>query len=208
MPRKPSKRANSAGSGADNVVLTKVAAQALRARFIGWQCRLRQFAVRQMGGRPSDGMRPQVTTVAGEPIADGIIMLISELEPQDSTVQFRFQYLKTQDPNERFDKVLETLQGRYFQEPARFSDELTASFAPDSALAQRLADLGRCVLHFEQSDQSYRLPCAVKRLATTHPRYQATFWHNRLFNANLPPTAQVLMFTPDWAHAKNQSADA
>jgi len=204
MPRKPSKQAGAAG---DNVVLTKVAAQALQARFVGWQCRLRQYAVRQMGGRPSDGMRPRVTTVAGEAVADGIIVLISEIEPQDSTVQFRFQYLKTQDPNERFDKVLETLQGRYFQEPARFSDELTASFAPDSALAQRLVELGRCVLDFEQSDQGFRIPCAVRRLATTHPRYQATFWHNRLFNENLPPTAQVLMFTPDWAHARNLSAD-
>jgi hypothetical protein len=185
----------------DNVVLTRAASQVLRAEFIGWQCRLRQLAARQDGGRPSAGMRPRVTTPAGDELAAGVIVLISETEPQDSTQQFRFQYLKTQDPNERYDKVLEFLQARYFQEPARFSDVLTALFARGSELTQRLLETGRCVLEFDQYSQGYRIPCAVARLPQAHPRHQATYWHNRLFNDHLPATIEVLAFTPDWAHA-------
>jgi len=94
----------------DNVVLTRAASQALRAEFIGWQCRLRQLAARQDGGRPSAGMRPRVATPAGDELANGVIVLISEADPENTTQQFRYQYLKTQDPNERYDKVLEFLQ--------------------------------------------------------------------------------------------------
>jgi hypothetical protein len=185
----------------DNVVLTGPAAAALRAEFIGWQCRLRQLAARQDGGRPSAGMRPRVTTLAGEELAAGVVTLITEADPGDSTKQFRDQYLRTQDPNERYDKVLEILQGSYFQEPARFADVLTALFGPGSALAARLLGPGRCILAFEQYTQVYRIPCAVARLPAAHPRYQATYWHNRLFNPNLPAAVEVLAFAPDWAHA-------
>jgi len=185
----------------DNVVLTRAAAQALRAEFIGWQCRLRQWAARQDGARPSSGMRPLVTTATGDELASGVIVLISEADPEETTRQFRYQYLKTQDPNERYDKVLEFLQGGYFQEPVRFSDVLTALFAPGSQLAERLLGKGRCVLEFEQAGQRYTIPCAVTRLQPAHPRHQATYWHNRLFNDNLPPGIEVLAFTPDWAHA-------
>jgi len=190
MPRKP-----------DNVVLTRAAAQLLRAEFIGWQCRLRQLSARQGGGRPSAGMRPRALTLAGDEIAPAVVVLISEIEPENSTQQFRYQYLRTQDPNERYDKVLEFLQGPYFQRPAVFSDVLTALFGQGSELAAHLLAHERCVLEFEQYAQSYRIPCAVTRLPPAHPRHQATFWHNRLFNEHLPPGVEVLAFSPDWAHA-------
>jgi hypothetical protein len=185
----------------DNVVLTQLASDALRSEFLGWQCRLRQLAVREDRGRPSAGMRPRVTTGAGEELAPSIVTLIVEAEPQASTEQFRYQYLKTADPNERYDQVLEILQGSYFQQPARFSGVLTALFAPGSPLAARLVRLERCVLHFEQTSQGFRLPARVARVAPAHPLYQATFWHNRLFNEHLPGEPEVLTFTPDWAHA-------
>jgi len=185
----------------DNVVLTRAAAQALRAEFIGWQCRLRQLAARQDGGRPSAGMCPRVTTLAGDELAATVVVVISEADPDHTTRQFQYQYLKTQDPNERYDKVLEFLQASYFQEPSRFSDVLTALFGAGSELASRLLDHGRCVLEFEQYGQGYRIPCGVTRLPTAHPRHQATYWHNRLFNEHLSPGVDVLAFTPDWAHA-------
>ena len=53
----------------DNIVLTEPAARALHQQFLGWQCRVRQLAVREAGGRPSAGMRPRVTTTAGEEIS-------------------------------------------------------------------------------------------------------------------------------------------
>jgi hypothetical protein len=190
MPRPP-----------DNVVLNRQAAAALSREFIGWQCRIRQLAVRQEGGRPSAGMLPKVMSLSGEALSDGIVTLIIESEPAESTQLFRYQYLRTQDPNERYDNMLGILQGSYFQEPERFSDLMTALFGPESSLAAQLLREGRCVFDFEQYTQGYRIPCAVTRLAESHPFHQATLWHNRMFNQYLPATVQILAFRPDWPHA-------
>ncbi len=186
----------------DNVILTKAAALALRAEFVGWQCRLRQMAARDDGGRPSSGMRPRVTTIDGEELSAGVIVLISENDPHTTTQELRFQYQRTQDPKDRLNRVVEYLQGGYFQEPARFSDVMTALFGQGSELAARLLDARRCVLEFEQFTHGFRIPCAVARLPESHERHQATLWHNRLFNSRLLPGAEVLAFTPDWAHSK------
>jgi len=32
--------------------------------------------------------------------------------------------------------------------------------------------------------------------------YQLTYWHNRLFNSNIPASIVVLGFQPDWAKAE------
>jgi hypothetical protein len=191
----------------DNIVLTKPAAAALCRQFIGWQCRLRQLAARQDGARPSAGMRPRVTTAEGQVLAAGIVSLIVESEPETSNQLFSFQYRKTADPSERYDKMLEILQGHYFQEPARFAGLLTALFAPGSALVAELLDHRRVVLDFAQYTQGYRLPCAVARLPESHRFHQATVWHNRMFNPHLPAGVQVLLFTPDWPHAAEYRSD-
>jgi len=188
----------------DNVILNRAAARALCREFLGWQCRLRQLAARQDGGRPSAGMRPRVTRRDGTEISPGIVTLIVETEPTESTELFRYQYLRTQDPNERYDNMLEILRGSYFQEPVRFSDRITALFGPRSQLAALLLDAGQCVLEFEQYTQAYRIPCAVTRLAEAHAFYQATLWHNRMFNHRLPPGVEILSFQPDWPHASGR----
>jgi hypothetical protein len=191
----------------DNIVLTRSASEALRREFIGWQCRLRQLAVRQAGGRPSSGMRPRVASREGDELSPGIVTLIVESEPENSTQLFRYQYLKTHDPNERYDKMLEILQGSYFQEPDRFSDLMTALFGPRSTLAALLCAEERCILDFEQYSQGYRIPCAVARLPARHAFRQATYWHNRLFNPNLPADVEILSFRPHWPHAAAYRSD-
>jgi hypothetical protein len=183
------------------VILSPAAARALMAEFIGWQCRIRQLAARQAGGRPSAAMRPRAVTPEGHEIARAITVLILETDPRDSTSLFRHQYLKTQDPNERYDKVLEILQASYFQQPALFGDVLTALFGPRSEVAARLMAHGRCILEFEEYAQGYRIPCAVAALGEADALYQATYWHNRLFNPNQPEALRILSFTPDWSHA-------
>lgn len=185
----------------DNIVLSRDAAAALCREFVGWQCRIRQLSARQQGGRPSAGMRPRVLSRGGEVLSDGIVTLITEADPEESTQLFRYQYLRTQDPNERYDNVLEILRGSYFQEPARFSDLITALFAPESSLAEQLLREGRCVLDFEQCTHGYRIPCEVARLVESHPLHQATLWHNRTFNHRMPAVVQILEFRPDWPHA-------
>ena len=192
----------------DNVILLEPAAQALRDEFLGWQCRVRQLAVRESGGRPSSGMRPRVATADGEEIAPGVTILIVHEEPWESAQLFRHQYLKTQDPVERYAKALEITAASYFQHPRQFSDVMTALFAADSGLAGRLLRQGRCVLDFAQFSQTYRIPCAVEQLAPDDGFYQATYWHNGLYNPNLPAGVRVLAFTPDWSRASGQSERA
>jgi hypothetical protein len=185
----------------EKTVLIEPAAAALRDRFIGWQCRLRQTAVRQAGGKPSAGMRPQVLSPTDEALAAAITVLIVPAEPTESVKLFRYQVLRTEDPAERYDQALELLAANYFQHPREFSDVMTALFAAKSELADELLKLGRCRLVFEQYNQSYRVPCSVVQFAEDDEQFQATFWHNRLYNPNLPAGVRVLGFKPDWSHA-------
>lgn len=190
----------------DKVIRLGAAAQALRDEFIGWQCRIRQLCVREMGGRPSAGMRPRVSTSDGREIAAALTTLIVPEEPWDSAQLFRHQFLKTQDPVERYEKALEITSAAYFQHPREFSDVLTALFGPESEIADALLRMDRCILDFAQFSQSYRLPCSVTQLNESDGAYQATYWHNRLYNPNLPAGVRVLAFTPDWSRASGQAA--
>jgi hypothetical protein len=142
-----------------------------------------------------------VSAPDGGEIAPAITVLIHPAEPDDSTKLFRFQVQKTHDPIERYDKALEILSGFHYQQPKLFGDVLTGLFGADSAVAGRLLDHGACELEFAEFGQGYRLPCRVRLLAEADPLYQATFWHNKLFNPNLPGRVQVLSFAPDWMHA-------
>lgn len=189
------------GADDDNVILLEPAAQALRDEFLGWQCRVRQLAVREQGGRPGSGMRPRVTSAEGTELSPGIVVLIVPEEPWNSAQLFRHQYLKTQDPVERYDKVLEITAASYFQHPRDFSDVMSALFGPGAALADSLLRAGRCILDFAQYSQSYRIPCAVEELPQDDGFYQATYWHNAMYNPNLPAGVRVLAFTPDWSRA-------
>lgn len=186
----------------ENRVINLEAAQvALRDAFLGWQCRIRQLSVRQAGGRPTAGMRPDVTLESASEPLGAITVLILKAEPAEATAQFRHMVRKTHDPAERLESALKTLQAAYYQRPKDFSDVMTALFGPDSATAQRLATAGVCRLAFEQYQQRYDIPCRVRRLGEVEPAYQATYWHNALFNPRLPAGIEILAFNPDWAHA-------
>ena len=174
----------------------------LRDHFIGWQCRLRQLAVRRNSGQPIAGMRPRLLDRAGNELAAGVTMLIMKEDPAASTDMFLDVCKRTLDPRERYVKALEMLAGAYFQRPREFIDVLTALFARDSALAQHLADLGECVLEFEQFSKGYSIPCRVDDLADDDSAYQATYWHNCLFNPAIPPNPRILAFVPSWAEAR------
>ncbi len=175
---------------------------ALRDHFLGWQCRLRQMAVRRAGGRPTSGMRPEVRLEGAAEALGRITLLILPKAPEQATAEFRHMVRKTQDPAERHDAALGKLAAAYYQRPQEFSDELTALFGPASDIAGRLLTAGRCVLAFDQYSQRYRLPCAVRGLAEDDPAYQATYWHNALFNPTLPGGVRVLAFQPDWTRAE------
>jgi hypothetical protein len=184
------------------VVRLEAAQAALRDHFLGWQCRLRQLAVREAAGRPTAGMRPELRLTADGPPLGAITTLILRREPAEATAQFRHMARKTQDPAERYDAALKMLAAAYYQRAREFSDQLTALFGPGSELAGQLLSNGHCRLDFEQYSQRYSLPCTVRALAEDDPAFQGTYWHNALFNAGLPGGVQVLGFQPDWALAE------
>ena len=188
-------------SGAGRVVSLD-AALALRDRFLGWQCRIRQHAVRQQGGRPSAGMRPRLRNPEGGILAEGVTVLLVPRDPADTVYRFRHLARRTQDPAERFTKIVELLADAYFQKPRDFSDQMTALFGPGSELASKVLEAEPCVLDFEQFSQSFRLPCSVSELAQTEPAWQHTYWHNLLFNPALPPNPRILAFSPHWSEAQ------
>jgi hypothetical protein len=192
----------------DNVVLLEGAAERLRGEFVAWQCRIRQLAVRELGGRPTPGMRPRATSIAGAEVSPGITVLLNRAEPADVIKQFRYLVLKTQDPMERHAKALDYLASAYFQHPHLFSDAMTALFGPVSVIADRLVAARRCVLDFAQFGQTYRIPCDIESLPEADERFQVTYWHNRLFNHAMPAGVQVVSFAPDWRRASGASMGA
>ena len=94
--------------------------------------------MREQGGRPSPGMRPRVRDTSGRELAPALTVLLVPEEPGESTAFFRFQVMKTQDPRDVYERVLDYLQADYFQQPLNFSDRLTAVLPESSPLAERL----------------------------------------------------------------------
>lgn len=174
--------------------------QQLRNHFISWQCRIRQHAVRMQGGRPTEGM--QTSVLIGNEVIASLIVLINKKELAKLITEFRFMYKKTEDPALRRDAVLKVLVAGYFQQVEDFSDRLTASLSPDSEIAKRLLEAKEVLLYFQQHNQQYKIPCLVQDLKPDEHEYQVTYWHNSLFNPNIPPNLRILAFEPDWSTAQ------
>ncbi len=158
--------------------------------------------MRQDEGRPSPGMRPRVLAGDGREISAAMTVLLVPSAPEESTDFFRFQSLKTRDPKQTYEKGLEYLQATHFQHPKNFSDDLTALFNTGAPLAEDLLAMGGCVLEFDQFSQRYGLPCTVRLLAQGDPAFEATYWHNRIFNPAMPGDVTVLALHPDWTSAQ------
>ena len=173
----------------------------LRTHFVGWQCRLRAAAMRRLGGRPTPAMRPRVLSPAGTARTPAVTTLLMRRDPAAAAAGFRHLARRTHDPRARREAALALLAERYYQPAREFGDLLTASFAAASPLADALASAATCRLAFAQDGQRYDLPCAVARLRADDPHWQATYWHNALFNHSLPPDIQVLSFAPRWLDA-------
>ena len=183
-------------------------AERLRDHFVGWQCRIRADAMRRRAGRPSTGMCPQVLSTTGAELAPAVTMLLVRREAEFFAPEFRHLARRTQDPRDRREAALALLAERYYQHARDFSDRLTATFAAESPLAADLVREERCVLVFDQDGQRYTLPCAVQRLGRDDPRREETWWHNALFNPQLPPDIPVLAFAPRWLEAVADPAPA
>jgi len=200
---------------ASNLVHLGTSAVTLRDEFIAWQCRLRRRAMREAGGRPSPGMCPRAFERSGDLISEAVVVLLARADSAAIAPLLEFQFKRTHDPLDRYEKAVTALSAEYYQRPANFTGMLSALFGGESSTVNRL--LGRfdahreaapssaaCVLAFEETNRTYRLPCEVELLSADDAVDRATYWHNALFNPNLPPDVTVLAFKPDWLHASRE----
>lgn len=176
--------------------MNQLKSQDLREQFIAWQCRVRQYSVRKNEGIPASAMRPELE-VAGQNIGS-ISVQIVKTDSENITREFRFMAQKTQDHQARYEGAIKLLSEYYYQIPAEFDEEMTAVFSMNSELARQIIEIKKCVLHFDQGNQTYRLSCHARAIHTDEQKYQATYWHNALFNPSMPGVVRMIGFTPDW----------
>jgi hypothetical protein len=172
--------------------------RALRDRFLRWQCRCRQIAVREAMGRPDDAVTPALTLPGEAQPLGHVITVLNRAWAQSRTPELMHLCRSTHDPAQRRERALEFFAAAYFQTAAEFTDELTATFPPGSPGAARITDAGACRLDFAAYSQGFALHCRVRRLDPGHPLHSATWWHNLLFNPALPSDTVILAFKPDW----------
>ena len=114
--------------------------------FIGWQCRVRELALRSENGRPNGGMRPRIKLENGTVVFSAATLLLFPNLPQQTTKQFRFMALKTQDPQERYTKALQLLSAKFYQNVEEFSGVMSGIFSQSSKGVKTLENHQRCVL--------------------------------------------------------------
>ncbi|MBL8907590.1 MAG: hypothetical protein JNM20_13025 [Rhizobiales bacterium] len=181
--------------------MRRIANAEMRNAFLGWQCRIRQIAMREYGGQPLPGMRPRVSTRSGESLSPGLIVLLLPLEPRESTAFFRYQVQKTNEPQKTREAGIGYLGAEFYQLPELFSDAMAAVFQPGSRLAEQILKASDVLLDFEQFSQSYRMFCGVRRLGKKDEAREAALWQARIFNRDIGNDSVVLSFSPDWASA-------
>lgn len=164
--------------------------------FISWQCRLRKLAMRERDGRPSDGMSAGIHAVAGGDEQARINFLINRANPADRTSEFRHIIRKTHDSSQWVKNGLRILAELHYHETDQFVNELTALFSHDSSVAYALLKAGQCKLRFAEGSIEHVFDFDVRSLDQDDELFQATYWHNHLFNPALPGKVRVLAFTP------------
>ena len=171
----------------------------LRKAFLRWQCRVRQIAMRDMDGRPDDGIMPAVFLPGQDAPMGHIITVMNKAPGYSVTPELTHMAKKTNDPAQRRDQAIRFFSAAYYQKAREFSDMLTATFPPGSDGAAALHEAKSVRLVFDHYAQRFDLACTVWRLADHNPLYQSTMAHNTLFNPGLNPRTEVLGFEPDWA---------
>ncbi len=164
--------------------------------FIAWQCRLRKLSMRELGGRPTDGMSAGVHALSGGDEQARINFLINRADPAERTSEFRHIVRKTQDPSQWIKNGLRILAELHYHETDQFTDQLTALFSVDSPTADALLKAGQCRLSFTEGSVENQFEFDVRSLEQDDELFQATYWHNQLFNPTLPGKVHILAFTP------------
>ena len=151
---------------------------------------------------PPQGIKASVK-IDGQFIGQ-INTIMNKKEPEEIIAEFRFMVKKTVDPKKIHENAIKYLSEYYYQYPKEFDDMLTALFALDSDLADRMVQADALELSFVQANQKYVLHCRAEACDPESNPYQATYWHNHLFNPNLPGVVKILGFNVDWAKSTSE----
>ncbi len=165
-------------------------------RFLSWQCRLRKLSMRELGGRPTEGMSAGVYSVNGGDEQSRMNFLIMRRDLETRTPELRHIVRKTPDSSQWLKNGLRLLAERHYHEEDQFVDDLTALFGLESSLGYALVKAGQCRLKFAEKSVEYEFDFDVISLDPDDPLFQATYWHNHLFNPALPGKVWVLRFSP------------
>ena len=165
-------------------------------RFLSWQCRVRKMSVRELGGRPTAGMNAGVYSISGGEEQSRMNFMIIRNKPQERTAEFRHIVRKTPDSSEWLKHGLRILAELHYHQTSDFDNQLTALFSLDSTLADALMKAGECHLKFIEDSIEHAFDFDVVSLDQDDAPFQATYWHNRLFNPTLPHKVRVLGFRP------------
>jgi hypothetical protein len=176
--------------------------RAMRDAFFAWQCRVRQMAMRKKEGWPDKSIAPSLTLPGAAEALGDIVTVLNKAPSFSVTPEMQHMVRQTHDPAQRREKAIQFFSATYYQKPYEFAEVLTSTFSPGSKAAEAICRAGGCALDFEAFGQKFSLQCACSSLDGSDPIYQATWWHNVLFNPGLPPDTVVLGFVPDWARSK------
>ncbi len=154
------------------------------------------MSMRELGGRPTDGMSAGVFPVSGGEEQTRIIFTIIRKDPQNRTEEFRHIVSKSQDPSQWIKDGLRILSEMHYHQDKEFDNQLTALFSLESSTARALIEAGQCHLKFAQDSVEHAFDFDVVSLEQDDEGFRATYWHNRLFNPGLPGKVLVLGFNP------------
>jgi len=104
----------------------------LRDKFLKWQCRVRQMAMRENEGRPDDAIMPEVFLSGEDETIGQIITLLNKTPASSMIPEMLHMARKTNDPALIRSQAIQFLAATYFQKHRSFSDLLTSVFLPGS----------------------------------------------------------------------------
>ena len=167
-------------------------------RFIKFQCRARQMIMRDNFGKPDESIIPKLYLSDQKDPVCRIITLIHKLPEFSLISELKHIAKKTNDPSQRREQAVKLLSSSYYQKHKEFSDILTATFVPDSQIAETLVAESSCRLLFNAFSHNFDINFNLLKLDNSEFLYHSTISHNQLFNINIHPKTIVLSFTPQW----------
>ena len=177
----------------------------IKNSFMKWQCRVRQIIMRDNYGKPDASIMPDVLLNQDKINLGKIITVLSKDIPFSKLPEMKHISKVNFDLSKRREKAIQLFSEYYYQSYKEFSPVLTATFQPDSSGIRKIIKSKICSLVFGAYNHNFKLDCEVKLLRKVDPLYQATWWHNSLFNSNLHPDTLILAFNVNWSSSLDET---